>query len=92
MPVRSGLPLGEMAAREIAEENRPKFINCEFSAQTSAELFNNADVGDLTLKPTSDAVRAGWRYYGALAPALNLPILEDSTGVAGSWDEQSAKG
>lgn len=89
---RLDLLLGEMAAREIAEENRPKFINCEFSAQTSAELFNNADVGDLTLKPTSDAVRAGRRYYGALAPALNLPILEDSTGVAGSWDEQSANG
>lgn len=89
---RLDLLLGEMGSYGIAEENRPKFINCEFSSQTSAELFNNAEAGDLTLKPTSDAVRAGRRYYGALAPALNLPILEDSTGVAGSWDEQSANG
>lgn len=89
---RLNLLLGEMDARGILEEDRPKFINCEFSAQTSAELFNNAEAGDLTLRPTSDAVRAGRRYYGALAPALNLPIMEDSTGVAGSWDERSANG
>lgn len=84
--------LDKMAAHGIAENARPKFINCEFSAQTSAELFNNAEIGDLTLKPTSDALRPDRRYYGALAPALNLPIMDDSSGVAGSWDEQSANG
>lgn len=89
---REDLLLGEMNSWGIAEENRPQFINCIFSSQTSEEMFNNAAAGDLTLTPTSEAVRADRRYYGALAPALNLPILDDSTGVAGSWDEKSANG
>lgn len=89
---REDLLLDEMESWNILEENRPKFINCVFSSQTSEELFNNPAAGDLTLKTTSEAVRAGRRYYGALAPALNLPILDDSTGVAGSWDERSANG
>ena len=89
---REDLLLGEMGSWNIEEENRPKFINCVFSSQTSEELFNNPEAGDLTLKTTSEAVRAGRRYYGALAPALNLPILDDSDGVAGSWDERSANG
>lgn len=84
--------LGALAELGIPEAKRPKFVNCEFSGQGAAELFNNAEAGDLTLRPGSDAVRPGRRYYGALAPALNVPIMDDSTGVAGSWDEQSANG
>lgn len=89
---RLNLLLGEMSARDIPEESRPKFINCVFSSQTSEELMNGPESGDLTLRPDSEAVRAERRYYGALAPALNVPILEDSTGRAGTWDENSANG
>ena len=89
---RLDLLLGEMSARDIPEEKQPKFINCVFSSQTSAELMNDPENGDLTLRTDSEAVRAERRYFGAYAPALNVPILEDSTGRPGTWDENSANG
>ena len=31
-------------------------------------------------------------YFGALKPALNVPIMDDSSGVPGTWDENTATG
>jgi len=84
----------------VAEANRkrPVFTNCVFSTQTSAQLFNNAAMYDFTLKNGSDADRyvsallGEAQYIGALPPALNIPIMDDSTGHAGTWDENSASG
>ena len=70
----------------------PTFNDCKFSAQTSYEIFNNPDAQDFTLKTTGDGVINDSTYYGAFPPTINVPILDDSTGVAGSWDERSADG
>lgn len=69
----------------------PSFINCIFSAQTANELFNNAELGDMTLIPGCDAdIENG--YVGALPPAKNIPIMDDSTGHKETWDERSVSG
>ena len=78
----------------IAEASRyiPSFTNCIFSNQTSDEIFNNPENQDFTLREGSDAIINDSVYLGAFPPALNVPILDDSTGVVGSWDELSASG
>ena len=70
----------------------PVFNNCLFSSQTAAEIFNNPDKQDFTLRPNGDGVINDSTYYGAFPPALNVPIMSDSTGVAGTWDELTASG
>ena len=80
--------LGTAAASRVY----PTFNDCKFSAQTSYEIFNNPDAQDFTLKTTGDGVINDSTYYGAFPPAINVPILNDSTGVVGSWDERSASG
>lgn len=70
----------------------PSFTDCKFSTQTSAQIFNNPTAQDFTLKPSGDGVINDSTYYGAFPPAVNVPILNDSTGVVGSWDERSASG
>lgn len=89
---RLDMLLEQMRAFGVAEANMPKFTNCIFSSQTAAELMNNPEAGDLTLSPNSEAIRSDRRYYGAFAPAINLPILDNSEGVPECWDEQSANG
>lgn len=79
----------------ISESLRPKFTNCIFTDKTAEEIFNNPEKGDMTLKLGTEAVGDvnGWNsYYGAMPPAFNIPIKSDSTGVPGSWDENSASG
>ena len=79
---------------EIASGSRvfPTFNDCKFSTQTSAQIFNNPTAQDFTLKTDGDGVINDSTYYGAFPPAINVPILDDSTGVPGSWDELSASG
>ena len=85
---------------QVAEANRkrPTFTNCIFSSQTSSQLFNNPSADDFTLKPGCDAdvyvssLLGDAQYIGALPPALSIPIMDDSEGVAGTWDENSASG
>lgn len=69
----------------------PKFTNCIFSDQTSEEIFNNPELGDMTLIPGCDADIDN-NYVGALPPAKNIPIMDDSTGYKETWDERSASG
>ena len=84
----------------ITEQNRkrPVFTNCIFSSQTSAQIFNDSSADDYTIKPGCDAdtfvssVLGDAQYIGALPPAINVPIMDDSTGHAGTWDEKSASG
>ena len=73
------------------------FTRCIFSTQTSEELMNNPEHLDFTLRPTSEAIRTlvtsnGCLYLGAMPPAIALPIMDDSTGVPGTWDERSIDG
>ena len=70
----------------------PVFNDCIFSAQTYDQIFNDADNGDFTLIPGCDADFGNGQYCGAMPPAVHIPILTDSTGVAGSWDERSISG
>ena len=82
---------------EVASSSRkfPVFTGCVFSSQTAADLFNNPDMDDYTLKPGCDAdvaVSGAAQYYGALPPAINIPIMDDSTGHPGTWDEHTASG
>lgn len=84
--------LAKMDALGVATNSRPVFTNCVFSTETSDEIFNNAGAGDLTLRPESTAVRNERRYFGALAPAINVPIMDSSAGKKETWDEQSAAG
>jgi hypothetical protein len=71
--------------------------SCKYTSQTASELFNNPAKLDFTLKPGCDAIEDldaynGITYYGALKPALNVPIMDDSSGEAGTWDENTATG
>lgn len=71
--------------------------DCKYTSETAADLFNNAAKLDFTLKPGCDAIEDldaynGITYYGALKPALNVPIMDDSSGVAGTWDENTCTG
>ena len=91
--VRVGLEaIYEELGTASASRVYPTFNDCKFSLQTSEEIFNNPEVQDFTLKTTGDGVINDSTYYGAFPPAVNVPILDDSTGVAGSWDERSASG
>lgn len=78
----------------IAESSRyfPTFTNCIFSKQTAYELFNNPDHCDFTLKINSDGIKNEYLYYGAFPPSLNVPILDDSSGVPYCWDEHTCDG
>ena len=71
--------------------------NCKYTSETSAELFNNVAKLDFSLKPGCDAIEDldvlnKITYYGAVKPALNVPIMDDSSGEAGTWDENTATG
>ena len=81
--------------------SKPTFTNCKFSDQTTADTFNNpaVDKNDFTLKLSSDAVEGAYvtgsgskQHYGALPPSLNIPIMSDSDGTPGTWDERSFSG
>ena len=78
----------------IAEENRvyPTFVDCLFSHQTSKELFNDAENCDFTLPQGSDGIITEATYYGAFPPALRVPIMSNSEGMPGTWDERTASG
>ena len=78
----------------VAEENRyfPAFTDCLFSNQTSKELFNDAENCDFTLPQGSDGIITEATYYGAFPPALRVPIMTNSEGVPGTWDEHTASG
>lgn len=84
--------LSQLSSMGLAANLTPVFTDCIFSAQTYAQIFNDADNGDFTLVPGCDADYGNGNHCGALPPSLHLPILKDSTGVAGSWDERSVSG
>lgn len=71
--------------------------NCKYTSETAADLFNNVAKLDFSLKPGCDAIEDldvlnQITYYGAVKPALNVPIMDDSSGEAGTWDENTATG
>ena len=75
------------------QQYMPKFTNTIFSDQSSEELFNNPEQCDMTLIPNCDAdIVDEKKYIGALPPAKNIPIRDDSTGIKEAWDERSASG
>ena len=69
---------------------------CVFTSETSAQVFNNPEHSDFTTKMTSAAKIDSVNYFGALAPALNIPILgtgnSGSDGHAECWDNRSIDG
>lgn len=70
--------------------------NCIFSTQTAAQTFNNAEQLDFTLQLTSEAVEGymdiNKDYYGALPPALNIAIMQNSDGHINCWEARSFSG
>lgn len=75
------------------QQYMPKFTNTVFSDQSAEEIFNNPEQCDMTLIPNSDAdIVDEKKYIGALPPAKNIPIRDDSTGIKEAWDERSASG
>ena len=76
----------------FAATKKPILTDCVFTPQNSAQLFNNPTVQDFTLKIGSDAIINSSTFYGAFPPCLNVPILNDSTGIPGTWDENTADG
>lgn len=74
-------------------------VNCKYTSQTSHQIYTNIDKLDFTLKPNSDAIikivnpsYPSQYYYGAMKPALNIPIMANSEGIIGTWDEHTASG
>lgn len=84
--------IAEMDAAGVPVADRPTFVDCIFSTQVSTDVFNNPEKVDFTLKINSDAVLAAGVYLGAMPPALNVPIMDDSSQVKETWDENSAAG
>ena len=76
----------------FASTKKPILTDCVFTSQNSALLFNNPTKQDFTLKIGSDAIIDSATFYGAFPPCLNVPIMNDSTGVPGTWDENTADG
>ena len=71
---------------------KPTFTSCLFTAETATDIFNNPTKQDFTLKPNGSGVISVDAYYGAFPPALSIPIMDDSTGVAATWDENTCDG
>jgi hypothetical protein len=74
-----------------------KFLNnCVFSSSSSEDIWNDPENGDFTIQEDSDAVIDTVNYYGALSPALSIPIVgtgdSGSDQIAGCWDNRSADG
>lgn len=86
--------LAQLEAKGLADNLMPIFEDCVFSEQSADEIFNGAESGDFTLIPGCDAdwQTASGTYCGALPPAINIPVLEDSTARVGTWDERSVSG
>ena len=78
----------------VAQRTYPDFTNCVFSGKTSSKIFNNPEKDDFTLIPgcDADAQFGDSKYCGALPPALNVPIMSDSSETPATWDERSASG
>lgn len=69
---------------------------CLFVREKAEDIFNNPEAYDFTTKIGSPATINAWHYFGALPPALNIPIY--GTGNEGSdkkiacWDNRSLVG
>lgn len=90
------LKMDSIIAAANALGTKCTLFSCRYATEESVQLFNNAQKQDYSLNPMSDAVLKildptfpAVRYYGALKPALNIPILSSSTGRAGTWDEKT---
>ena len=81
-----------MDALSIPALNRSIFTNCVFTTETAFDVFNNPEKLDFTLKLNGAGVRGAGLYFGALPPAINIPILDDSTQTPATWDENSVSG
>lgn len=71
---------------------KPTFTSCLFTTETAADIFNNPTKQDFTLKPNCGGVISAEVYYGAFPPALSIPIMNNSDGVAATWDEHTCDG
>ena len=76
----------------IAANKKSNFTNCVFTDQTASQVFNNAEKQDFTLNPNGAGVINNVAYYGAFPPSLNVPIMNDSSGIPATWDENTADG
>jgi hypothetical protein len=84
-----------ITAKGLSAAAQSIFTDCVFSAKTSEEVFNDPENGDLTLRyDTADEEVLPYKnnYRGACAPAIRIPVLGDSTGRPGSWDENTISG
>lgn len=93
----SAIPTATTSLRTAGNiTTRVNFSQCVFSTQTANDTFNNAELLDFTLKLTSEACEGipdqNKGYYGALPPALNIPIRENSDGQTNTWEARSFKG
>lgn len=69
---------------------------CVFAEETADEVFNAPEQYDFTTKMDSPAYISVYHYFGALPPALNIPIYgtgnAGSDGKVGCWDNRSIDG
>lgn len=70
----------------------PTFNSCVFSGQSSYDIFVDHEHQNYNVKRESDAVTNAGTYYGALPPAMHLPIYESSIGYPATWDERTCSG
>jgi hypothetical protein len=70
----------------------PTFNSCIFSAQTSKQVFVDPDHQCYNLKYGCEAVTNAGSYYGALPPAIGIPMYTNSAGIKETFDERTASG
>ena len=70
----------------------PTFNSCVFSGQDSYDIFVDHEHQNYNLRRGCEAITDAGTYYGAMPPAIETPIYENSSGIAASWDERTASG
>ena len=69
---------------------------CVFTSEKAEDVFNAPEQYDFTTKMDSSAYISVYHYFGALPPALNIPIHgtgnSGSDGKVGCWDNRSIDG
>lgn len=70
----------------------PTFNSCIFSTQTSKQVFVDPDHQCYNLKYGCEAITNAGSYYGALPPAIGIPMYTNSAGIKETFDERTASG
>ena len=90
------LKMDSIVAKANTLSPKCSFLSCRYTTEETIQLFNDARNLDFTLNPLSagmlsyvDATFPTQKFYGAMKPALKVPIMNNSDGFPATWDEHT---